>query len=291
MRNVLLTGAYGQVGTALRRILNDNSDFNLILSSLKTPKGELGISIDVRNKVSINEIFKSFDIDIIIHLAAMTDVDECEKNPKKAKEININGTKNFCENFEGYFVYISTDYVFDGKNGPYSENNPVNPINIYGSTKLEAEKLVLSKSGDNLIIRSNVIYDYNMNSKASFLNWVIESLKNNKKINVVNDQYNNPTSAESLAIAIIKSINKNLNGVVHWADKELINRYEFSLRIAKAFDLDTKLISPITSDELNQIAMRPLKSGLNSKFLSRKINIKPANLDESLANIKTRINR
>ena len=291
MRNVLLTGAYGQVGTALRRILNDNSDFNLILSSLKTPKGELGISIDVRNKVSINEIFKSFDIDIIIHLAAMTDVEECEKNPKKAKEININGTKNFCENFEGYFVYISTDYVFDGKNGPYSENNPVNPINIYGSTKLEAEKLVLSKSGDNLIIRSNVIYDYNMNSKASFLNWVIESLKNNKKINVVNDQYNNPTSAESLAIAIIKSINKNLNGVVHWADKELINRYEFSLRIAKAFDLDTKLISPITSDELNQIAMRPLKSGLNSKFLSRKINIKPANLDESLANIKTRINR
>ena len=290
MRNILLTGAYGQVGTALRRIFYDKNDFNLILSSLRTAKGETGISLDVRNKVSINEIFKSFDIDIIIHLAALTDVDECEKNPKKAKEININGTKNFCENFDGYFIYISTDYVFDGKNGPYSENDPVNPINIYGSTKLEAEKAVLSKSGDNLIMRSNVIYDYNMNSKASFLNWVIESLENKKKIKVVNDQYNNPTYAESLAIAIYKSIKKNLNGVVHWADEELIDRYEFSLRIAKTFDLDTNLISPISSDELNQIARRPLKSGLNSKFLSKKINIKPLNLDESLSNIKKKIN-
>ena len=290
MRNILLTGAYGQVGTALRRTFYDKNDFNLILSSLRIPKGETGISLDVRNKVSINEIFKSFDIDIIIHLAALTDVDECEKNPKKAKEININGTKNFCENFDGYFIYISTDYVFDGKDGPYSENDPVNPINIYGSTKLEAEKAVLSKSGDNLIMRSNVIYDYNMNSKASFLNWVIESLENKKKIKVVNDQYNNPTYAESLATAIYKSIKKYLNGVVHWADEELIDRYEFSLRIAKTFDLDTNLISPISSDELNQIARRPLKSGLNSKFLSKKINIKPLNLDESLSNIKKKIN-
>jgi len=291
MINILLTGAFGQLGTALRRVFSKNSDFNIILTSLKIPNSESGISLDVRNKVSINEIFKSFDIDIIIHLAALTDVDECEKNPIKAKEININGTKNFCENFDGYFVYISSDYVFDGKNGPYSENNPVRPINIYGATKLEAEKVVLSKSGDNLIIRSNVIYDYNLNSKASFLNWIIESLKNNKKIKVVNDQYNNPTSADSLAIAIYKSIKNKLNGVAHWADKEIVNRYEFSIKIAKVFDLDAGLISPISSDELNQLARRPLNSGLSSGFLSKKINMKPSSLDDSLSIIKKRINR
>tara|TARA_B100001996_G_scaffold380465_1_gene367956 strand:- start:1160 stop:2035 length:876 start_codon:yes stop_codon:yes gene_type:complete len=291
MINILLTGAFGQLGTALRRVFSKNSDFNIILTSLKIPNSESGISLDVRNKVSINEIFKSFDIDIIIHLAALTDVDECEKNPIKAKEININGTKNFCENFDGYFVYISSDYVFDGKNGPYSENNPVRPINIYGATKLEAEKVVLSKSGDNLIIRSNVIYDYNLNSKASFLNWIIESLKNNKKIKVVNDQYNNPTSADSLAIAIYKSIKNKLNGVAHWADKEIVNRYEFSIKIAKVFDLDAGLISPISSDELNQLARRPLNSGLSSGFLSKKINMKPSRLDDSLSIIKKRINR
>mgnify|MGYP001258704633 CR=1 FL=1 len=291
MKNILITGAYGQVGTSLRKVYNNDSDFNLILSSLKIPHGKAGISLDVRNKVSINEIFKSFDIDIIIHLAALTNVDECEKHPKKAREININGTKNFCGNFEGYFIYISTDYVFDGKNGPYNENYPVSPINIYGSTKLEAEKVVLGQSGDNLIIRSNVIYDYNENSEASFLNWIIDSLENKKKIKVVNDQYNNPTSAESLALAIYESVKSNLNGVVHWADKELINRYEFSLRIAKVFGLDTNLISPISTNELNQIAKRPLKSGLNSKFLSKKLNLRPLELDESLSKIKRRINR
>ena len=288
MINILLTGAYGQVGTALRRIYTNKTNFNLILSSLTVPVGNPGISLDVRNKVSINEIFKSLDIDIIIHLAAMTNVDECEKYPQKASEININGTRNLCENFNGYFVYASTDYVFDGKNGPYTENNAVKPINIYGSTKLEAEKIVLAKSGDNLIIRSNVIYDYSR-SKANFLNWIIDSLKSKTKINVVNDQYNNPTSADSLALAIYKSIEKNINGVVHWADEELMNRYEFSIRIAKTFGLDESLINPISTNELNQIAKRPLKSGLVSKFLSRKIKIKPLKLDNSLSDIKKRL--
>ena len=288
MINILLTGAYGQVGTALRRIYTNKTNFNLILSSLTVPVGNPGISLDVRNKVSINEIFKSLDIDIIIHLAAMTNVDECEKYPQKASEININGTRNLCENFNGYFVYASTDYVFDGKNGPYTENNVVKPINIYGSTKLEAEKIVLGKSGDNLIIRSNVIYDYSR-SKANFLNWIIDSLKSKTKINVVNDQYNNPTSADSLALAIYKSIEKNINGVVHWADEELMNRYEFSIRIAKTFGLDESLINPISTNELNQIAKRPLKSGLISKFLSRKIKIKPLKLDNSLSDIKKRL--
>ncbi len=290
MINILLTGAYGQVGTALRRIYTNKTNFNLILSSLTVPVGNPGISLDVRNKVSINEIFKSLDIDIIIHLAAMTNVDECEKYPQKASEININGTRNLCENFNGYFVYASTDYVFDGKNGPYTENNAVKPINIYGSTKLEAEKIVLGKSGDNLIIRSNVIYDYSR-SKANFLNWIIDSLKSKTKINVVNDQYNNPTSADSLALAIYKSIEKNINGVVHWADEELMNRYEFSIRIAKTFGLDESLINPISTNELNQIAKRPLKSGLVSKFLSRKIKIKPLKLDNSLSDIKKRLNK
>lgn len=290
MINILLTGAYGQVGTALRRIYTNKTNFNLILSSLTVPVGNPGISLDVRNKVSINEIFKSLDIDIIIHLAAMTNVDECEKYPQKASEININGTRNLCENFNGYFVYASTDYVFDGKNGPYTENNVVKPINIYGSTKLEAEKIVLGKSGDNLIIRSNVIYDYSR-SKANFLNWIIDSLKSKTKINVVNDQYNNPTSADSLALAIYKSIEKNINGVVHWADEELMNRYEFSIRIAKTFGLDESLINPISTNELNQIAKRPLKSGLVSKFLSRKIKIKPLKLDNSLSDIKKRLNK
>ena len=289
MKNILITGAYGQVGTAIRRLYKNNNKFNLILSSLRIPDGEAGISLDVRNKHSINEMFNAFDIDVIIHLAAMTDVDGCEKNPKKAEEINVIGTGNFCDNFDGYFVYISTDYVFNGENGPYNENSPVSPINVYGATKLEGEKLVLSKSGDNLIIRSNVIYDYSINSNASFLNWVIASLQNKKEINVVNDQINNPTWAESLAMAIFKSLEKRLSGVVHWADKDILNRYEFALKIAKSFNLDSKLISPISTSDLKQEANRPLKSGLNNKFLSKKIKLNPKELDDSLLIIKNRI--
>ena len=171
--------------------------------------------------------------DILINLAALTDVDLCEKNPFLAQEINTEGVKNICEFFNGKIIQISTDYVFSGEKGPYSEEDKVAPLSAYGESKLKAEKIVMSHSSGNLILRGNVLYDYDNQSKASFLNWVVNSLQQNKSIKVVNDQINNPTWTESMAKAIFKCIKYNINGIYHWGDAEFLSRYEFALKIAR----------------------------------------------------------
>ena len=154
-----------------------------------------------------------------------------------SKEINAKGVKNICEIFPGKIVQISTDYVFNGEKGPYSENDKVAPLSVYGATKLEAEKIVMSHSSGNLILRGNVLYDYDKQSKASFLNWVVNSLKQKIPIKVVNDQINNPTWTESMAKTIFSCIENNINGIYHWGDAEFLSRYEFALKIARVINL------------------------------------------------------
>ena len=127
--------------------------------------------------------------DIIINLAALTNVDLCESNPDLAHAINFQGVKNLVNVFKGPIIHLSTDYVFDGKLGQYKENDITNPINVYGVTKFKAEKILLEKSKESLVIRTNVLYDYQSQSKASFLNWVVDSLNRGEKIKVVDDQF------------------------------------------------------------------------------------------------------
>ncbi|MBH10877.1 MAG: NAD(P)-dependent oxidoreductase, partial [Candidatus Marinimicrobia bacterium] len=176
-----------------------------------------------------------------------------------------------------------------GKNGPYSENDIAKPINKYGATKLESEKLILENNPGSLVIRSNVVYDYNLNTQASFLNWVIQSLQNNLEIQVVNDQINNPTWSESLAQTIVLSIEKHISGIAHWGGADYLNRYDFAVKIAKKFSLNSNLIKPIETEELNQPAKRPLNSGLKTSYLSKKLGISPLTIDECLETILKRV--
>jgi len=282
---ILITGAFGQLGHTLQSVLSRKSNYELICTGRKIKKGQEGIPLDIRNQVALKEIINTTAPDILINLAAMTNVDACELNPKLAGEINVAGLQHICDSFKGKIIHLSTDYVFDGTSGPYKEDDPLNPISIYGKTKLASEHILLEKDIKNLVIRGNVLYDYSPHTSASFLNWVVYSLKDNQEIKVVEDQFNNPTWTRSMSDIIELSIENDLEGIIHWGDSVHISRYEFAKLIAKKFSLNDSLIKPVLTSELNQPARRPLQSGLSTEKLVNMLDIIPPSIDDCLDEI------
>jgi len=286
MKSILLTGAYGQLGLSFGKLFHSKYEIHF---SGRNYNPKSGIYLDITNPILYDEVLNLIKPDLVINFAALTNVDLCEKNPELGYSINLGGLTNLVDLFDGPIIQISTDYVFDGEDGPYEENDITNPINIYGASKLESEKILLENSKDSLVMRTNVLYDYSQNTSASFLNWVIESLKKENEINVVEDQWSNPTWTSSLAVVIEKAIDKGLSGIVHWGDGDLINRYEFAVKIAKTFNLKTSLIKPVLTENLKQIAKRPLKSGLKPNLAQKILNVEPPSIEECLDSIKKQI--
>ena len=282
---ILITGAFGQLGHSLQSVLSKKSNYDLICTGRKLKKGQEVIPLDIRNQVALKELINTTAPDILINLAAMTNVDACELNPKLAGEINVAGLEHICDSFKGKIIHLSTDYVFDGTSGPYKEDDPLNPISIYGKTKLASEHILLEKDIKNLVIRGNVLYDYSPHTSASFLNWVVSSLKGNQEIKVVEDQFNNPTWTRSMSDIIELSIENDLEGIIHWGDSEHISRFEFAKLIAKKFSLNESLIKPVLTSELNQPARRPLQSGLSTEKLVNMLDIIPPSIDDCLDEI------
>ena len=241
--------------------------------------------LDVSSKKDVEIFLNLHKPDIILNLAALTDVDGCEQDPERADKINRKGVMHLCDGFDGHFIQLSTDYVFDGEDGPYLEDDLTNPISIYGKSKLDAETYLINSTVNHTIIRTNVVYSYSTVTSASFLKWVVQSLKDSKRINVISDQWNNPTSADSLAHFIQRIALSGTHGLYHYADEGLMSRYEFAKLIAKTFELDSDLIRPILTSELNQAAPRPLKSGLRTQKIQKELSIVPPTVETSLIQI------
>ena len=287
---ILITGASGQLGNA---VLNEFQEYEILAVDLIHPEIQSQSiefkSLDITKKDEVKSVIQSFKPEIILNLAAMTDVDSCEENPALAEEINSNCLNSFLDEFQGTFVQISTDYVFNGEAGPYDETDQTDPINNYGRTKLNSEKLVRAYSNQWVILRTNVVYDYIQSTKASFVKWVVDSLSNGKSINVVNDQWNNPTWTVSLAKILHQALNKNMTGLFHFGGADQVNRYQFAGMIAEVFNLDNSLINPISTSELKQIAPRPLNCGLKTQLIESKLGVKPISLLECLTKIKSKL--
>ncbi len=283
MKTILITGGSGQLGISLKRIFD--SKYEIISSTRSKSLRSADIYLDVTNPMLFKDVLKMTNPDLVINLAALTNVDLCERNPELAYSINVGGIDSLVSTFNGPIIHISTDYVFDGESGPNKETDPTNPLNVYGLSKLGSENLLLDQSKDSLVIRANVLYDYASRSSASFLNWVIDSLEEGKEINVVEDQWNNPTWTSSLAVVIDRSIDSELNGLVHWGDGDWISRYDFAIKIADIFNLKKTLVKPIKTSELDQTAKRPLKGGLDSKFAQSVLNLEPPSVEECLQTI------
>jgi len=287
-KKVLITGSSGQLGRSVYYQLK--SKYDLIQTDIINPNNLQNFEfLDISNKDQINSIISKYNPDIIVNLAAYTDVDGCELNPQKAEILNTKSIEYILETFDMKFIQISTDYVFDGKSGPYSEEDKTNPISIYGNTKLEAEKIIKRQSSNWCILRTNVLFDYYKGTEASFIKWVIDSLRNNKKINIVDDQWNNPTWTKNLSEVIELVIKNDTSGIYHYGGEDYLNRYDFALMIAEIFNLEKDLISPISTESLNQPASRPLNGGLKTERIEEKLKIKCHKLIDTLNQIKSRM--
>ena len=250
-------------------------------------KPEFGepIKLDLSRYGDLEVIYK-IRPEIIIHAAALTNVDECETNKELAYEINVQGTRRLSEigkELGAFVVYISTDYVFDGAKGMYCEGDMTNPINHYGKTKLEGEHVVKTICEDWIIARTSVLYGWNP-AKPNFVTWALDELMAGNRIKIVSDQFNSPTLSDNLADMLIELIKRDEHGVFHTSGGERISRYDFAIKIAEIFDLNSELIEPITSDQLNWTAKRPADSSLDVSKIS---NIeKPLTIEESLEKMR-----
>ena len=285
MESILITGSYGQLGMACIKYLKLN--FKLFISGRIVPNN--GMQLDITNEKTVDQVLAETKPDIILNLAAMTDVDECENDPSMARAINVDGVKNLCNGFKGHFIQISTDYVFDGRAGPYSESDKTNPISVYGRTKLDADDWLRANHLGTTILRTNVLYSYTKLTQASFVKWVVDALSERKHIHVVDDQWNNPTWTESLAPLIENLIKVKAFDLFHYGDADRMNRYDFALIIAKVFDLDTTLVSPISTADLNQPAPRPLRSGLKTEKIESALGIVPNPVETCLEKIRKQL--
>lgn len=290
-KSILITGASGQLGNSVLKQLFGKyellaTDINNI-NAIDIPFAVL----DITDLEQIKSTLSNFSPDVIINLAAYTDVDGCELKPDKAYLLNTKSVELLSDNFDGQLIQISTDYIFDGYNGPYSEDDNTNPLSIYGKTKLEAENILKESRINWCILRTNVLFDYYNGTEASFIKWVIDFLKSNKSINVVDDQWNNPTWTKSLAEIIELVINKNVKGLYNYGGADYLNRFEFANIIADIFKLDKTLILPISTEIINQAATRPLKGGLKTVKIEQEFDIKCVDLKTSLNMIKSRLTK
>ena len=280
-RKILITGAEGQLGKALQISLSDK--FKLLPTSRKPTqkaiKNRNVHKLDITVKEDIAAVIASFKPDIIINCAAYTDVDGSEQDKDLAHKVNVSGLQNLIQlsEKETFFIQISSDYVFDGNNGPYTEDDHTFPVNYYGKTKLEAENMLRGMRRRFLIFRPNVLYGEDIFSKGNFFAWVYKSLLNGKSISVVTDQISNPVYVQNFVNAIFKCIIMNCEGIYHFGSNDYISRYEFARNIAQIFNFELSLVEPIETKTLAQkvksyIAKRPINSSLKTEKIEQEVN-------------------
>lgn len=289
---ILVTGSNGMLGQKAVEFYSGKENTVLLATSVEEKSvvdSVEYVSCDIKCRDKIKKVIYDHYPDFIVHTAAFTNVDLSEKMREEAWRINVKGVEYIAEAaraIDAHIIHISTDYIFDGKNGPYDENAVPNPIGYYGRTKLASENALKISGTLFSILRTNVLYGTAQNSRPDFVRWVINSLKDNQQIRIVKDQINNPTFIDDLVQAISKIIEFKKTGTYNIGGKEFLSRFDFTNRIADYFNLNKSLITPIITEELNQAARRPLKSGLWTLKAETELGYKPHSITESLSVIK-----
>jgi len=287
MEKLIITGASGLLGSKIVKLTKKN--YRAIPLHNTRPLYPNSLKLNITERKQLLDLFSKLKPDITIHTAAETNVDRCETQKKLAWKINVEGTRNVaeaCSKTSAKMVYISTDYVFDGKKGLYTEEDTPNPINHYGITKLEGENQVKKLCKNHIILRTSVLYGWHP-WKQNFATWVINMLKQEKGLSIVEDHFNTPTLADNLAKIILEAISKDLQGLYHASGSQRISRYEFAQQIAKAFNLNQNLIKPVKMSQLTAwVAKRPKDSSLNTSKIQKQLKTELLNISQGLNKMK-----
>lgn len=268
---VLITGSNGLLGQHLIPVFVQNKTYDVIATGRganRSPQRDHYIyeAANLRDAGSVQQLVQKHQPDLIIHSGAMSQVDECEKNKDACWDTNVGATRylvNAAEKINASFIFLSTDFVFDGLSGPYDEEAPVNPINYYGTSKAAAERLVRNSKLSWAIVRTVLVYGVsNDPHRSNMITWVKNNLQQGKKIKVVDDQWRTPTLCQDLATGCLLLAEKKATGMFNISGGEVLTPYDMALKTAEYFQLDTSLIEKISSKSLAQPAARPAKTGL-----------------------------
>ena len=282
---LLVLGGSGLIGHAI--VKKSKNEFDVLTTYYRN-----SVAIDNVNSFEcyfpndldkLEEVVKKEKPDVIVNTIGYSNIDFCESNKNNTEMLHVETTEricNICESNDSKQIFLSSDYVFDGEKGGYSENDIPNPVNFYGLSKLKAEQLIL-KSPINTVIRTSVIYDWDY--RARFFNSVIKNLQNNQEFKATTDVYNSVTLLDNLVESIFKVIKLDQNGIFHVVDSTCMNRYEFAKIIAKKFQLDEKLIKTVSvQDDSKNIAKRPKNACLNNSKAKKELGLNFGTIEEGV---------
>jgi len=289
---VLITGANGLLGSKLSEIYSRRG--HVVYAGFTSVPPAVGkpVQMDITDRVMVREGFETCSPDIVYHCAAVTNVDACEADPSHANEVNVEGTRHIVHEAKRVgcrVIYISTDYVFGGQQGHYREDDVPNPINVYGKSKLEGERIILASGKPSVIARTSVIFGAMPSSgKQNFALWVMDSLRRGETIPVLTDKYACPTYNQNLAEMLIETAERGFAGVCHLCGATRVSRFEFASAIAETFGLDKSKIRAVSSAEIESRmkARRPTDSSLDTSNAIRMLRTRPMGLKDALTALK-----
>jgi dTDP-4-dehydrorhamnose reductase len=296
---ILVTGSNGLLGQKLTDLLSGKSQIKLIATARAAsllPTTHIEFSpLDISNKAQVDSVVAKYKPDVVINAAAMTQVDPCETDRDACNSANIDGVRNVVEACAAnniHLIHVSTDFIFDGTKTMLDESDEPNPVNYYGRSKLEGEKLVQQSNVSWCIIRTVLVYGITADlSRSNIVVWVKNNLEAGKTIKVVNDQFRTPTLAEDLAMACLLAAEKRAQGIYHVSGKDFMSVYEIAVRVAKFFKLDSTLIKPVDSSTFVQPGRRPLTTGFNIDKAKCDLGYSPHSFEEGLALLSTQMPR
>ena len=290
-RKILVTGANGLLGQYLVRQLLDQQ-YQVIAMGRGSDRlpfagrpGYRYLESDLRNDDDLHKLLINERPASIVHAAALTQVDYCEKHQEECFDINVSGTARLLNHAHGceHFIYVSTDFVFDGEKGHYLEDDVTCPVNWYGVTKQKAEQLTRESKVPYTIVRTCLVYGRSLSgTRSNIISWTKEKLEKKEPISVVADQFRTPTHVEDLSKGILLVLQKKAQGIFHISGKDTLTPYDMAMQAAGYFGLDTTLISKVNADSFRQPARRPLKTGFVIDKARRLLGYEPMSFEDGL---------
>lgn len=288
---ILITGSNGLLGQKLVYLLQEHPEHQF----LATARGENRItkagsfnyqSVDITDKKEVLEVVRTYQPDVVIHTAAMTQVDDCEDQRALCWKLNVEAVAHWiqaCQEYKVHLVHVSTDFIFNGTSGPYKEEDEPAPLSYYGESKLAAERLIVESGIPAAILRTVLVYGIAEDmSRSNIVLWAKGALEKNQPIKVVDDQFRTPTLAEDLAMGCYLAATQKAKGVYNISGKDFMSIRELVNRVAHYFHLDDSLVETVSSSTLNQKAKRPPRTGFVLDKAIQELGYQPHSFEEGI---------
>ena len=295
---ILVTGCNGLLGQKLVKLLLEKGEQVIASSHSENRIDYLEnhfefVHMDIRDEINVNDVITRLKPDVVVNTAAMTNVDQCETDRDECIKLNVDAVRYLsvaCAKNDCFLVHLSTDFIFDGENGPYKEDDVPNPISFYGQSKLDAEQVIQESECRWAMLRTVLVYGITPGmSRSNIILWVKNSLEAGKELKIVDDQWRTPTLAEDLAMGCYLAAVKEAEGIFNISGKDMLTPYDMAMKTCDYFDLDKSLITKVDGSIFSQPAKRPPKTGFVLDKARKVLGYDPVSFDEGIGILASQI--